>query len=50
MIVETPHPMTREEVANYRASVDALIAECLVRIRSYPIARDADPVPERARS
>ncbi len=39
--------MTPEEVASYRAAVEALVAECLALIRDYPVERDADPVSER---
>lgn len=45
----TPYSMGRDEIATYRAGVEALIIECLERVRAYPIERDADPVPERAR-
>lgn len=49
MSAATPHPMTPEELAHYRAGVEALIAECLARVRNYPIERDLDPVAEWAR-
>jgi hypothetical protein len=49
MSAATPYPMTPKELAHYRAGVEALIAECLARVRNYPIERDPDPVPERAR-
>jgi hypothetical protein len=42
-----PHHMTPEEIARYRAGVNALVATCLEQIRAYPIGNDADPQRER---
>jgi len=43
-----PHDMTPEEIARYRAGVNALVATCLEQIRAYPIGNDADPQRERS--
>jgi hypothetical protein len=39
--------MTPDEIREYRAAVDALVAACLEQIRRYPLGRDTDPAPER---
>lgn len=49
MTPPTQPRMTPDEIEAYRASVMALIGQCLERMRQYPVGRDADPAPERSR-
>jgi hypothetical protein len=39
--------MTPDEVRAYRESVDALIAACLERVRTYPLDGNAEPAPPK---
>lgn len=49
MSTRPPHEMTPEEIRDYRAGVEALVAACLEQVRRYPTGRDSDPAPERPR-
>jgi hypothetical protein len=43
MSEQATHTMTPEEILAYRNGVEALVADCLERIRAYPLKADVEP-------